>query len=78
MSAPTADRLVAVTGMGVKTPVGLDLDSFWDGLCGGRSAGAPITSFDTSDHPVSFACEIRDFDVTAYITPKEAAAAKPR
>ena len=73
MSAPTPERLVAITGMGVKTPVGLDLDSFWDGLCGGRSAGAPITSFDTSDHPVSFACEIRDFDVTAYITPKEAA-----
>ena len=73
MSAPRPERLVAITGMGVKTPVGLGLDAFWDGLCGGRSAGAAITAFDTSDHPVSFACEIHDFDVTSYVSAKEAA-----
>jgi 3-oxoacyl-[acyl-carrier-protein] synthase II len=65
---------VAITGMGVKTPVGLDLDGFWEGLCSARSAGRPITSFDTSQHPVTFACEIGDgFDVEAYVTAKDAA-----
>jgi 3-oxoacyl-[acyl-carrier-protein] synthase II len=65
---------VAITGMGVKTPVGLDLATYWAGLCSGRSAGRPITSFDTSAHPVTFACEIGDdFDATAYVTPKDAA-----
>jgi len=65
---------VAITGMGLKTPIGLDLDTFWEGLCEGRSAGRPITSFDTSQHPVTFACEIGDeFDVEAYVTAKDAA-----
>jgi 3-oxoacyl-[acyl-carrier-protein] synthase II len=65
---------VAITGMGVKTPVGLDLGAFWEGLCSGRSAGRPITSFDTSEHPVTFACEIgAEFDASAYVTPKDAA-----
>ncbi|GAC1375475.1 MAG: beta-ketoacyl-ACP synthase II [Acidimicrobiales bacterium] len=64
---------IAVTGMGVKSPVGLDLESFWDGLCSGRSAAGPITQFDTSAHPVTFACEIGDFDIGAYVAPKEAA-----
>ena len=48
--------------------------SLWEGLCSGRSAGRPITSFDTSEHPVTFACEIGDeFDLSAYVTPKDAA-----
>jgi len=65
---------VAITGMGVKTPIGLDLDTFWEGLCSGRSAGGPITSFDTSEHPVTFACEIgEEFEVGAYVSAKEAA-----
>lgn len=64
---------VAVTGMGVKSPVGLDLEGFWTGLCSGVSAAGPITQFDTSEHPVTFACEISGFDVGAYISPKEAA-----
>ncbi|HZQ57263.1 MAG TPA: beta-ketoacyl-ACP synthase II [Acidimicrobiales bacterium] len=65
---------VAITGMGVKTPIGLDLDTYWEGLCSGRSAGGPITSFDTSEHPVTFACEIgEEFEVGAYVSAKEAA-----
>jgi 3-oxoacyl-[acyl-carrier-protein] synthase II len=69
----TARPPVAITGMGVKTPIGLDLDSFWAGLRSGRSAGAPIRSWDTSEHPVKFACEIPDFDIGAYLSPKESA-----
>ncbi|GAC1517241.1 MAG: beta-ketoacyl-ACP synthase II [Acidimicrobiales bacterium] len=59
--------------MGVKSPVGLDLEGFWAGLCSGVSAAGPITQFDTAEHPVTFACEISEFDVGAYISPKEAA-----
>src|SRR5205823_816854 len=62
---------VVVTGMGVKTPVGSDLETFWAGLLAGRSAAGPITGFDTSEHPVTFACEVRDFDPEAYLGPKE-------
>ncbi|MHB8464620.1 MAG: beta-ketoacyl-ACP synthase II [Acidimicrobiales bacterium] len=64
---------VAITGMGVKSPVGLDLASFWSGLCSAKSAAGPITQFDTSEHPVTFACEITDFEPDAYVTAKEAA-----
>jgi len=72
-SSNPARLQVAVTGMGVKTPVGLDLASFWAGLCSGRSAAGPITQFDTSEHPVTFACECAGFDVGAYVSAKEAA-----
>jgi 3-oxoacyl-[acyl-carrier-protein] synthase II len=68
----TADRVrVGVTGMGVKTPAGNDLDSFWATLLSGSSAAGPITLFDTSDHPVKFACEVHDFDPVPYLGPKD-------
>ena len=63
---------VAITGVGVKTPAGCDLDTFWSTLRAGRSAAATITRFDASALPVRFACEVRDFDPTAYLGPKEA------
>jgi 3-oxoacyl-[acyl-carrier-protein] synthase II len=63
---------VAVTGLGVKTPAGCDLDSFWDALASGVSAAAPITLIDTADLAVKFGCEVRDFDVSAYVPPKDA------
>ena len=63
---------VAVVGMGVKTPAGLDLDSFWDALASGRSAAAPLRRIDGSDLPVGFGCEVgEDFDPVAYLGPKE-------
>ena len=62
---------VAVTGMGVKTPAGNDLVTFWASLLQGRSTAAPISRFDGSDLPVGFACEVRDFDPVAYLGPKE-------
>jgi 3-oxoacyl-[acyl-carrier-protein] synthase II len=65
-------RRIAVTGMGVKTPAGNDLDTFWSTLLAARSAAAPIEGFDTSEHPVSFACENHDFDPAAYMGVKEA------
>jgi 3-oxoacyl-[acyl-carrier-protein] synthase II len=72
MSHDTSNRQrVAVTGMGLKTPAGSDLDTFWATLLSGRSSAAPITLFDTSEHPVTFACEVPDFDPIAYLGPKE-------
>lgn len=67
----TTRTRVAVTGMGVKTPVGSDLTAFWSGLVAGAPAAAPITSFDASDLPVRFACEVRDFDPLPYLGRKE-------
>jgi 3-oxoacyl-[acyl-carrier-protein] synthase II len=62
---------VAVTGIGVKTPVGTDLDTFWSGLLSGRSAAGPIQRFDPSALPVRIACEVHDFDSTEYLGAKE-------
>ena len=65
-------RRVAVTGMGVKTPAGQSIDAFWSGLLAGKSTAAPIDNFETTEHPVTFACEIKDFDPSAYMGHKEA------
>ena len=62
---------VAVTGMGVKTPAGTDLDAFWATIRGGRATAAPITAFDASEQPVRFACEVPGFDPEEYFGPKE-------
>jgi len=68
----TDRRRVAVTGMGVKTPAGLDLDTFWKTLLAGKSAAKSIDGYDISEHPVTFACEIHDFDPVPYMGVKEA------
>src|SRR5581483_7325204 len=62
---------VAVTGMGVKTPAGQDLDTFWTRIREGRSTAGPIQAFDAAEQPVRFACEVHDFDPEAYFGPKE-------
>jgi 3-oxoacyl-[acyl-carrier-protein] synthase II len=62
---------VAVTGMGLKTPAGCDLESFWETVLAGRPTAAPITNFDASALPVRFACQVADFDPVAYLGPKE-------
>ena len=62
---------VAVTGLGVKTPAGNDVATFWQTLLSGRSMAAEITSFDTTDLPVRFACQVKDFDGAEYLGPKE-------
>ncbi|MGQ0744653.1 MAG: beta-ketoacyl-ACP synthase II [Acidimicrobiales bacterium] len=71
MSNPRPWRRVAVTGMGVKTPAGITLDSFWSGLVGGHSFPRTIQRFDPSALPVRFAGEC-DFDPSPYLDTKEA------
>jgi 3-oxoacyl-[acyl-carrier-protein] synthase II len=63
---------VVVTGMGVKTPGGCDLDTFWTNITEARPSAAPIQAFDASEEPVRFASEVLDFDAEAYFGPKEA------
>jgi len=64
---------VAVTGLGVKSPAGLDVTSFWETIRAGRATAAPIRRFDASALPVRFAGEVSDeFDPVAYFGPKEA------
>jgi len=63
---------VVVTGVGVKTPAGNDVPSFWEELCAGRASARTIESFDPSDLSITFAGEVRDFDAVDYFGPKEA------
>lgn len=58
-------RRVVITGMGVVSPVGNDLETTWNNLINGVCGIAPITSFDTTDLPVKIAGELKDFDPIA-------------
>jgi len=62
---------VAITGMGVKTPAGCDLPTFWDTLLAGRACAAPIGRIDPAELPVRFACEVTEFDPATYFDNKE-------
>ncbi|MDQ4078343.1 MAG: beta-ketoacyl-ACP synthase II, partial [Chloroflexota bacterium] len=62
---------VVVTGMGAVTPLGLDAESYWQGLIAGRSGVSCIREFDASDHPVKIAGYIRGFEPTEYMDHKE-------
>ncbi|MCL7970773.1 MAG: beta-ketoacyl-ACP synthase II [marine benthic group bacterium] len=68
----STSRRVVVTGLGLVTPVGLNVEETWDALIAGRSGGAPITQFDASDQSVRFACEVKDYDPEQYMDRKEA------
>ena len=65
-------RRVVVTGMGVVSPVGIGADATWDALVAGRSGVDRITLFDTSPFEVDVAGEVKNFDPTAFMEPKEA------
>ena len=62
---------VVVTGMGVLSPVGLTLDTYWKALCDGQSGIGPITKFDVSAFPAKIAAELKEFNAADYIDRKE-------
>lgn len=64
-------RRVAVTGLGVVTPLGVDLETFWQRLVGGYSGAGEIQQFDTTGFACRIAAEVIDFDVNAWIPVKE-------
>src|SRR3989442_6055300 len=65
-------RRVAVTGLGLITPLGNSVDATWTGLMAAKSGGGTITKFDAREFPVRFACEVKNFDRLTYVAKKEA------
>lgn len=65
-------KRVVVTGLGALTPIGNNVEQYWNGLINGVSGAAPITHFDASKFKTRFACEVKNFDVTQFIDRKEA------
>src|SRR5438128_905042 len=64
-------RRVAITGLGVLSPLGNAVQSTWEGLVTGRSGAGPITRFDPVQSPVKFACEVKGFDPAQFLDKKE-------
>lgn len=65
-------RRVVVTGLGCISPVGNTVPEAWENLVNGRSGVGAITRFDASAFPVQIAGEVKGFDVSEYLSPKEA------
>jgi len=67
-----AENRVAVTGLGVVTPIGTGLAQFWDGLINGCNGIGKVTHFDPADYTSQMAAEVKDFDPGGWIDPKAA------
>ncbi len=65
-------KRVVVTGMGALTPIGNNLEAYWEGLRTGKSGSAPITYFDTEKFKTKFACELKGYNPEDYFDRKEA------
>lgn len=65
-------KRVVVTGLGALTPIGNNINEYWDGLVNGKSGCAPITYFDTEKFKTKFACELKNFNPLDYFDRKEA------
>ena len=63
---------IVITGVGVVTPAGMDVKSFWESVSNGRNSISTITAFDPSAYTSRIAGEIKVFDPTKYLTPKDA------
>lgn len=66
------DQRVVITGMGVISPLGNDVKSFWDALLAGKSGIGAVTHFDASDYPSRIAGEVKDFDPLDYMDKRDA------
>ncbi len=65
-------RRVVVTGLGIVSPVGNDVDAAWASILAGRSGIGPVTRIDTTNFPVHFGGEIRELDLGPYLSVKDA------
>ena len=65
-------RRVAVTGIGMVSPLGVGTEPTWQAIVAGRSGIGPITKIDTSTFPTTIAGEVRDFDVMEYMSRRDA------
>lgn len=64
-------RRVVITGMGGVTPLGSDVSTSFNNIIAGECGIGSITHFDASEYKVSLAAEVKDFDMTPYLTPRE-------
>ena len=65
-------RRVVVTGLGAITPIGNDVDSFWNSLKEKKVGIGPISYFDTPDYKAKVAAEVKGFNAKDYMDPKAA------
>lgn len=65
-------KRVVVTGLGALTPIGNNIEQYWEGLVNGKSGAAPITYFDAEKFKTQFACELKNFDALDFFDRKEA------
>lgn len=65
-------KRVVITGLGALTPIGNNLESFWQALISGQSGCEPIASFDASKFKTTIACELKGYDEQAHFDRKEA------
>lgn len=65
-------RRVVITGLGIVSPVGNTIEDAWSAIKAGNSGIGPITNFDVSGFPVRIAGEVRDFDISQFISKKDA------
>ena len=64
-------KRVVITGLGIISPLGNSIDTFWQQIITGKSGAGPITKFDCSKFKTKFACEVKGFEPTTYIDKKE-------
>lgn len=67
-----ARRRVVITGLGIVSPVGNTVEEAWQNILAGKSGIATVTKFDASTFPARFAGEVKNFDITQYISAKDA------
>ena len=71
MSRHSSSRRVAVTGVGLVSPLGIGTKENWEALLAGKSGIGPITRFDASQYPVRIAGEVKGFDPSLYVSRKD-------
>ena len=65
-------RRVVITGMGIVSPVGNSVEESWKNILAGKSGINSLTNLETEGQSVTFGGSVKNFDITDYISPKDA------